>query len=88
MSVGVRDVEPGMSSVYFVVLLKDDTEDGLDVLVCCGETNLTLMSSVRTQKIIIRRQSTTPDDWMFTDKIRSDVQPDVQNFLLLGLLYR
>ena len=55
MSVGVRDVEPGISSVCFVVLLRDDSEDGVDVLVCCCEMKSTLMSSVRTQKIIIRR---------------------------------
>ena len=46
MSVGVRDVEPGMSSVCFVVLLRDDSEDGIDVLVYCGETKSTLMLSV------------------------------------------
>lgn len=45
-----EDVEPEMSSVCFVVLLRDDTEDGVDVLVCCCESNSTLMSSVRTQK--------------------------------------
>ena len=50
MSVDVRDVEPGMSSVCFVVLLRDDTEDGVDVLVCCCETKSTLIPSVRTQK--------------------------------------
>ena len=50
MSVGVRDVEPGMSSVCFVVFLRDDSEDGIDVLVYCGETKSTLMLSVRTQK--------------------------------------
>ena len=53
MSVGVRDVEPGMSSVCFVVLLRDDSEDGADVLVYCGETKSTLMSSVRTQKKLL-----------------------------------
>lgn len=41
-SVDVRDVEPGMSSVCFVALLRDDTEDVADVLVCCGETKSTL----------------------------------------------
>lgn len=45
MSVDVRAVEPGMSSVCFVVLLRGDTEDGIDVLVYCGETKSTLMSS-------------------------------------------
>ena len=50
MSVDVRDVEPGMSDVYFVVLFRDDTEDGVDVLVFCCETKSTLMSSIRTQK--------------------------------------
>ena len=45
-----EDVEPGISSVCFVVLLRDDSEDGIDVLVYCGETKSTLMSSVRTQK--------------------------------------
>ena len=46
MSVGARDVEPGISSVCFVVLLRDDSEDGIDVLVYCGETKSTLMLSV------------------------------------------
>lgn len=46
MSVGIRDVEPGMSSVCFVVLLRDDIEDVVDVQVCCCETKSTLMSSV------------------------------------------
>ena len=41
-SVDVRDVEPGMSDVYFVVLFRDDTEDGVDVLVCCCESRTTL----------------------------------------------
>lgn len=51
-----EDVELGMSGVCFVVLLRDDSEDGVDVLVCCGETKSTLMPSVRTQKkTIIRR---------------------------------
>ena len=45
-SVDVMDVEPGMSSVCFVVLLRDDSEDGVDVLVCCGETKSTLIPSV------------------------------------------
>ena len=45
-----EDVEPGMSSVCFVVLLRDDSEDGVDVQSCCGKTKSTLMSSVRTQK--------------------------------------
>ena len=45
-----EDVGPGMSSVCFVALLRDDTEDVADVLVCCCESNSTLMSSVRTQK--------------------------------------
>ena len=45
-----EDVELGMSSVCFVVLLRDDSEDGIDVLVYCGETKSTLMTSVRTQK--------------------------------------
>ena len=40
-SVGIRDVEPGMSSVCFVVLLRDDTEDGVDVLFCCCEARTT-----------------------------------------------
>ena len=31
-----EDVEPGMSSVCFVVLLRDDSEDWVDVLVCCA----------------------------------------------------
>ena len=53
MSVGARDVEPGISSVCFVVLLMDDTENGVDVLVCCCETKSTLMSSVRTQKKLL-----------------------------------
>ena len=42
MSAGVRDVEPEMSSVCFVVLLRDDTEDRVDVLVCCCESRTTL----------------------------------------------
>ena len=50
MSVDVRDVEPGMSSVCFVVLLRDDTEDGVDVPVFCCETKSTLIPSDRTQK--------------------------------------
>lgn len=50
MSVDVRDVEPGISSVCFVVLLRDDSEDGVDVLICCCEMKSTLMSFVRTQK--------------------------------------
>ena len=49
-SVDVMDVEPGMISVCFVVLLRDDSEDGVDVLFYCGETKSTLMSSARTQK--------------------------------------
>ena len=35
-SVSKKDVEPGMSSVCFVVLLRDDSEDGVDVLFCCA----------------------------------------------------
>lgn len=50
MSVDVRDVEPGISSVCFVVLLRDDSGDGVDVLICCCEMKSTLMPSVRTQK--------------------------------------
>ena len=50
MSVDVRDVEPGISSVCFVVLLRDDTEDAADVPVFCCETKSTLIPSVRTQK--------------------------------------
>ena len=50
MSVGARDVEPGMSSVCFVALLRDDTEDVADVPVFCCETKSTLIPSVRTQK--------------------------------------
>ena len=42
MSVGARDVKPGISGVYFVVLFRDDTEDRVDVLVCCCESRTTL----------------------------------------------
>ena len=41
-SVDVMDVEPGMISVCFVVLLRDDAEDEADVLVCCCESRTTL----------------------------------------------
>ena len=53
MSVGARDVEPGMSSVCFVALLKDDTEDVADVPVFCCETKSTLIPSDRTQKKLL-----------------------------------
>ena len=46
MSVDVRDVEPGMTSVCFVVLFRDDSEDRVDVQVYCGETKSTLIPSV------------------------------------------
>ena len=37
-----EDVKPGISGVYFVVLFRDDTEDRVDVLVCCCESRTTL----------------------------------------------
>lgn len=37
-----EDVGPGISSVCFVVLLRDDTEDGVDVPVYCCEARTTL----------------------------------------------
>lgn len=81
-------VEAGMSSVCFVVLLRDDTDDGVDVLACCCETKSTLMPSVRTQKILSDVRALHRMIRCLLDKICSDVTLDVQNFLLLGLLYR